>query len=287
MSDNKCSCFGAGTGVSAKETICIDTYRVLDSCRDRDCYEDVRVYLSPIGQEIINRTCSVRTKYACILWTYVGVDPVQFNRGFYQVTIRTYIKIVLEACVCAGRLQEFEGLAVVEKRVILYGSEGSVNVYRSSLCDNFCAPHDTCEGGSNLPVAVVEIATPVLLGVKVVEPTCVCACYTCGCFDDIPEGVRQAFAGDLTDDDQCNRLYASIGIFSVIRIERPAQYLITASDYSVPDKECIMTEEDDACSLFRSMAFPVQEFSPPALSSGTRTDNCGCGGNNKKDGCGR
>ena len=277
MLDNKCSCFGTGTGASAKETICIDTYRVLDSCRDRDCYEDVRVYLSPLGCEIINRTCSVRTKNACVLWTYVGVDPVQFNRGFYQITVRSYIKITFEACVGVGRSQEFEGLAVVEKRVILYGSEGSVQIFRSNPSADFCTPPENFERGTNLPVAVAEIATPVLLGVKVVEPDS-CPCYVCCSCDDIPDCVRQACAYDLKDDREGNQLYVSIGIFSVIRIERPAQYLISAADYSVPDKECVMTEEDDACSLFRSMAFPVQEFSPPALSATCHEQGGGHGG---------
>ena len=50
-----------------RETVCIDTYRVLDSCRDKDCYEDVRVYLTSFGQELINHTQNVRTKSAQIL----------------------------------------------------------------------------------------------------------------------------------------------------------------------------------------------------------------------------
>ena len=94
--------------------------------------------------------------------------------------------------------------------------------------------------------------------------------------------------GELTDEDCENRLYVSLGIFSVIRIERPAQYLINASDYAVPDKECTVAEEDDPCKLFRSMAFPVQEFSPPALSvSGAdcRTPAPPCSPCNKKDHC--
>ena len=53
------------------------------------------------------------------------------------------------------------------------------------------------------------------------------------------------------------------GIFSVIRIERPAQLLVTATDYSVPDKECVAPDEDDPCRLFHTMAFPVNEFCPP------------------------
>ena len=102
---------------NGKEMVCIDTYRVLDSCRDRDCFEDIRVYLTPFGQEIIDRTTQVRVKDACIAWTYIGIDPVQFNRGFYTVHIRFYVKLILEACVCPGRSQEFDGIAVLEKQV--------------------------------------------------------------------------------------------------------------------------------------------------------------------------
>lgn len=267
MSDNKCSCFGLPAPSGRSETVCIDTYRVLDSCRDRDCYEDVRVYLCPMGQEIIEHTSTVRAKCATIIWTYVGVDPVQFNRGFYQITVRSYIKITFEACVGVGRAQEFDGLAVVEKRVILYGSEGSVQIFRSIPGADPCTPTTACEVDTNLPVGVAEIAAPIVLGVKVTDGMPHSCCYCCCSCDEVPTEVRRCFMGDLADDGCNNRLYVSIGIFSVIRIERPAQYLINASDYAVPDKECTVAEEDDPCKLFRSMAFPIQEFSPPALSA--------------------
>ena len=35
----------------------------------------------------------VRAKNACISSTYIGIDPVKFNKGFYAVTIKFYIKI--------------------------------------------------------------------------------------------------------------------------------------------------------------------------------------------------
>ena len=289
MADNKCSCFGNGSERNETETICIDTYRVLDSCRDRDCYEDVRVYLTPIGQEIIENTCNVRVKNARIMHSYVAVDPVHFNQGFYQVTVRTYIRLTLEACVCMGRAQEFEGLAVVEKKVVLYGSEGNVRIFRSNPCDDFCRVANGGEYETNAPTAVVEIAAPVVLGARVVEPCCASACYCCCSCESVPEGVSACFAGGLVDGEGANRLYASIGIFSVVRIERPAQYLITAGDYSVPDKECTVAEDDDACALFRSMAVPVREFSPPSMSCGYRaaaaqnTGNCGCKSKNCND----
>ena len=70
--------------------------------------------------------------------------------------------------------------------------------------------------------------------------------------------------GMLTDGrDGCKRLFVTLGFFSVIRIERPGQYLINATEYSVPEKECVSGDEEDPCAVFEKMAFPVNEFSPP------------------------
>ncbi len=270
-----------GSTQGERETVCIDTLRVLDSCRDRDCYEDVRVFLSDFGQDIIDHTASVRAKCAKILWTYVGVDPIRFNQGFYQVTVRFYIKVEFEACMGIGRNQEFCGIAVAEKKIVLYGGTGNVSIYRS---DPAIGPCDLCNldnASNNLPVGVVEVVDPVLLSVRVAEPGC--SCCSCCCCDEIPDGIA-ASVGGIRERGDGNTLLVSLGIFSVTRIERPAQLLVTAEDYSVPDKECCTQEEDDPCSLFRKMAFPVSEFSPASLSDvrDTRctegnTGGCGCG----------
>ena len=281
MSDNRCSP-GGGTSPD-RETVCIDTLRVLDSCRDRDCYEDVRVFLTDFGQEIIEHTGNVRTKCAKILWTYVGVDPIRFNQGFYQVTVRFYIKVDFEACMGLGRNQEFSGIAVAEKKVVLYGSVGNVSIYRSDPGIGPCDIGNCDNYSNNLPVGVVEVVDPVLLAARVVEPGCGCGCCCC-CCGDIPSGVAFAVNGPLSDRDDVNQLLVTLGIFSVIRIERPAQYLISAAEYCVPDKECCANEEDDPCSLFRRMAFPVNEFCPPSLSE--LTGECGNNHPGNSGGCG-
>lgn len=73
--------------------------------------------------------------------------------------------------------------------------------------------------------------------------------------------------GSLTDSDGFRKLVVSLGFFSVVRIERPAQYLVNAVEYSVPDKECLPVKDDDPCSVFRTMAFPMNEFYPPSVSN--------------------
>lgn len=266
MAENRC---GQGSGaLGGRETVCIDTYRILDSSRDRDCYEDVRIYLTALGQEVIDNTCTVRVRSAEVVWTQIGVDPIPFNCGFYQLTARYYVKLSFEGCVSTGRSQDFCGIAVLEKRAVLYGGEGSVKIF-SSTGDTGLCDFSPADAASNLPVGVVEVVDPIALSVKICERNLQCGCCFCRC-DEIPEAVCSSLIGPLVDPDCGNRLYVSLGIFSVIRLKRPAQLLISGTDYSVPDKESVTAEQDDPCSLFRTMAFPTGEF------AGT---NCGQNGN--------
>ena len=281
MADNKFSCSPRSSG----DTVSVETNRILDSCRDRDCYENVRVYLSHYGNEILERTGSVRAKSAKLMWSNISLDPIQFNRGFYAVTIRFYIKVTLEACISCGRSQELEGIAVLEKRVILYGGECNVNVFRSSEECGFCSCPEPCYGAQNTPTAVVEVVDPVLLGSKIVEKASDCNCCCCCCEHDVPQKMMERFdAPPCFDDDNTQRfLTVSLGIFSVVRIVRPTQLLIHATEYAIPEKECITVEEDDPCRVFRTMPFPSGEFSctnghchTERFDRPDRQSNCGC-----------
>ncbi len=268
---------------SERDMVCIDTYRVLDSCRDKDCFEDVRVYLTECGQSIIDRTCVVRAKTANVVWSCINIDSVPFNRGFYQLFIKIYVKIQFEACIGPGNIQEFEGVAVVEKKVILFGGEGSVSVFKTELSQNgFCSCHgNNKQNQSNaLPVAVLEVVDPIILNTKVAEPGKPCRCCCCCTVDEIPDCVCAKLSHDLTDDPKSNILLVSLGFFSIVRIERPAQYLVNAVEYTVPEKECVLPSVEDPCSLFKQMAFPVSEFSPHSSHHGIigceSDKKCGC-----------
>ena len=96
MQDNKNPTMGLG--FDGRGTVCIDTKRVLDCCRDRDCYEDSRVYLTEFGEETVATATSVRTKSAKTLCVNVALEEVPFNCGFYRISIRYYIELELEAC---------------------------------------------------------------------------------------------------------------------------------------------------------------------------------------------
>ena len=282
MADNKFPCGPVDKACSRPEMVCIEANRILDSCRDRDCFEDVKVLLTDFGNDLLEHTTNVRAKSACITWTYIGIDTVRFNRGFYSVTIKFYVKITFEACLCGGRSQEFEGIAVLEKRVILYGGESNVNVFKSTPDADYCSIPEPCCATKSLPTVIVEVVEPIILNTKVHEadePCCQCCC----CCDEIPESVVRRINGSLNDGTG-RYITVSLGIFSVVRIVRPAQYLINATEYCVPDKECVSGENDNPCAIFRTMAFPTSEFCSSSLAdnlgSHDKNGKCGCKGNN-------
>lgn len=267
MSENKSYCHSGNT-----EMVCIDCNRILDSCRDKDCFENVRVFLTEFGQQIIEKTSSVKVKSTKVVWSCLDLEGVPFNRGFYQINVKFYTKIIFEACVGGGRTQEFEGIAVTEKKIILYGSEGNVNIFRSEAgkpC--FCDTPTYGEGGSsNSPTVVCEVTDPIALSVKVVRDDKYCCCP-----HDLPKCVCDCLSECLCDDtDEGKKLYVTLGFFSVVRIERPCQYMIKASEYTIPDKVCVEASDDDPCAAFAKMSFPVNEFYPPSFSD--NNGGCGC-----------
>ena len=280
MQDNRNS--SCGPSFDGRGAVCIDTHRVLDCCRDRDCFEDTRVYLTDEGESIINNATGVRLKCAKLIWAYVGVDDIPFNRGFNRVTVRYYIKVEGEGCVGIGKSQSFEGIAVLEKEVVLYGGEGTLVSYSSSPENNYCNICDLNTVSNNAPTAIVETVEPIILGQKICEP-CACSCgCECGCGCEIPTSICGCLSGNICTSNEGAKLYVSFGIFSVIRIVRPAQLLIQATDYSVPDKECApATNDENPCALFRSMAFPVGKFriaAAPIADNANRNGGCGCQG---------
>ncbi len=257
MADNKFSC--SGNNGALRETFGIESGRILDACRDRDCFEDVRVYLTAHGEDLITRTGSVRVKKACISGANIVTDAIQFNCGFYAVDVKFYVTCTFEVCVPLGVAQEFQGVAVVQKRVVLYGGESNVNVFRSVEGGSYCALPELVCCAKKSPEAVVEVLDPIVLGAKILESATECNC--CCCCSDIPTQIGDQVNGPLVDESEDGRyLVVSLGFFSVIRLVRQGQFLVQAAEYALPEKECVSPSEDNPCCTFRNIPFPAAEF---------------------------
>ena len=263
------------------EAFCIHTKKIYDACRDKDCIEDLRFYPTQSGQEILNRAQSVKGGKAELLYTYINVEPVAFNRGFYTVDMRFFYRVTISAFCSSSRPVDVEGLCVFDKRVILFGGEGTAKVFSSRV--RLDALDQQMIEQSNMPIAVVEAVDPIVLGAKLVE-CCDCRCCDCD-LCEIPPCVCQCFCCDLTPGDDYRRVFVTLGQFSIIRLERDSQLLMPVYDYCLPDKCCPSGSNcgcscDDPCELFQNISFPVDEFFPPH-----NTDNsCGCD-NNRQQSC--
>ena len=263
---------------SIREAVCIHTKKIFDSCKDRDCVEDLRVYPTRCSQDMIDRAQSVKAKCAELLYAYIDVEPVTFNRGFYTVDVRYFYRITADAFVGAARQVEVCGLAVFDKRTVLFGSDGGAKVFSSRDEDG---AQVQCVPRAAVPDAVVEAVDPLILNLKLVD---VCECRPCDCVClDIPEGVTACFGEDLVMSGDLHRLFVTLGQFSIIRMERDTQLLIPAYDYCVPTKDCSCggsgdePGQQDPCEMFQQVQFPVNEFFPPnTITTTSSASQCCC-----------
>ena len=232
------------------ESVNIHTEKILDACRDKDCIDDLRVYPTVSSQAIIDTAFSVRPESATLIYADVNVDAISFNRGYYTVDV-TYFYIVNGETFPDGT--PVRGLAVFDKRVILYGSEGSVK--RFSSVSSMKSDIVTEPRG---PLAVVDAVDPIALSLRIGEA---------GTGDDvelrsIPQEIIDAIGEELNLTGTGKRLYVTLGQFSMIRLERSVPLTLNAENY-LPENECAGSSGDDPCTMFSRVRFPVEEFFPP------------------------
>ena len=176
-----------GTG-GIREAVCVHTRKIYDSCRDKDCIEDLRFYPKLQYVDVINHALSVKGGSADLLYVYVDVEPVNFNRGFYTVDMRFFYNVTLQAYTSCPAPVTVEGLCVFDKRAILFGSEGSAKIFSSKFRSG--EPDIPMLRRSNLPEAVVEAVDPIVLDARLVESGCSrrdCDCDLC----EVPPAISQ------------------------------------------------------------------------------------------------
>lgn len=276
MSDNRNSILNEKASCKIKEAVCIDTNRVYDSCADKDCLEDLRVYFTNCAQSTIDRATNVRCRGSEVLNAFVEVERVPFNRGFYSVDITYFFKVCLDVfCGHANPPTTVEGLATFSKKCILYGSEGNVKVFSSEFVS--CDTDNQLEMTSTNPKAKVQTVDPICLEAKLCKVHDFCD--TCNKPSRLPRSVCRCFDGefDCYDEEPTKSVLVTLGIFTIVQLERDVQMLIPAYDFCMPSKEC-SCETDNPCEAFRKIQFPVDEFFPPkegCLKGGYFT-GCGC-----------
>ena len=270
MSDNRQDTLRAGC--AQPETMSIHTRKITDSCRDKDCIEDLRVYLTKGSQCLLDNATSARVRNAELLYTYIDVEPVAFDRNHYCVDVTFYYRILADTVVGSGRPATLYGLASFSKRAVLCGEDSRAHIYRS---DTRLGEYDGATRiMANLPTAVVEVLDPMVLGSKVKE-VCECPCQDSV---QIPVGIASLFDEELVLSGDRRRLFVTLGQFSIIRLERDAQLVVPVVEYSIPTKECCETPgfcAEDPCEMFSRIPFPAAQFAPRNCDRDSDCDNCG------------
>ncbi len=243
-----------------QQAMSIHTRKITDSCRDKDCIEDLRVYLTACAQKLLDSAAGARVRCADLLHAYIDVQPVAFDRNHYCVDVTFYYRILADAMVGGSRPAPLSGLAVFSKRVVLCGEEATAHVFSSDCSseatdslNSYCASR---------PTAVVEVLDPMVLSSKV-KDVCDCGGKDAGCVQ-IPGCVRNMFDEELVLSGDQQRLFVTLGQFSIIRLERDAQLVVPVVDTAIPARECCDSTgcAEDPCEMFSRIPFPTAQFSP-------------------------
>ncbi|MDO5142669.1 MAG: hypothetical protein Q4D31_06590 [Eubacteriales bacterium] len=291
---------GSNNSASAggfREAVCVHTKKVYDSCRSKECLRDIRVYLTRDAQALLNAggIVSVKPRAAELLCVKIDVERVQFDRGFYTIDIRFFYRIESEVSGAIGRPRIIDGLAVFDKRVVLFGGEGGARIFSSSYVPDGMDVQ-LCPD-SNKPTAVVEVVDPILLDARIAPPESSCNCCCC-VLQEVPRPICTCFDGDdLVLDNDGYQLFVTLGQFSIIRLERDIQLLMPAYDICLPRRDCSNSGiggEQDPCEIFSNFDFPIDAFFPPRgedaaclfTGAGGVNNGCGCGNSDHSGGCG-
>lgn len=241
-----------------QEALSIHTRKITDSCRDKDCIEDLRVYLTRSSQNLLNTAVGAKVRCADLVYTYIDVEPVAFDRNHYCIDVTFYYRILADAIIGNSRPATLCGLAVFSKRAVLCGEDSRAHIFTSET--KIGELDGVSRYSANRPTAVVEVLDPMVLSSKVKE-VCDCAQSTVA---QIPEGICKLFDEELVLSEERRRLFVTLGQFSIIRLERDAQLVVPVLAYSIPTKECCDTPgcAEDPCEMFSRIPFPEAQFAP-------------------------
>lgn len=262
-----------------REAVCIQVEKIFDSCKEKDCIEDAKVIFknSECIRKIIDEAINVKARKAVVLDVFADIEEVPFKKGFFTVDVKYFIKVTLDFFIPNGhgpsgtKIVEKTGLVVFDKKVILFGSEGNVKIFKSHFVENgIDTPMRSNLQQDNLPISKVEVAEPIALNAKIEDIRDKFFDDCCGHIDQMPRHIVDAI--DQEDEDERGssdlprkRVVVTLGLFTIIKLARLVQLLIPAFDFCVPHKECIASTNENPCELFETIEFPVDEFFPPQI----------------------
>ena len=137
-----------------RQAMSIHTRKITDACRDKDCIEDLRVWLTGPSQKLLDCAAGVKVRSARLLHTYIDVEPVAFDRNHYCIDVTFYYQILADAMTGTAMPATLCGLAVFSKRAVLCGEDSRAHIFTSDT--RLGAADGRPIHAANRPTAVVE-----------------------------------------------------------------------------------------------------------------------------------
>lgn len=170
---------------------------------------------------------------------------------YFLVELSVYLSPGTPSVTCCG-------ISYFSKKVILYGSEANARVFSShSGCCGKCSEQVT-----SMPNAVVQIVDPICLACKFVE----CPQKKCCACSAIPCQICTDMDGSFDGVEVNKEVYVTLGLFTIVQLQRKVQMMIPAYDFCIPDKESDYSMNGDPCEMFKKIQFPMEDFFPPRLN---------------------
>ncbi|MGI6777824.1 MAG: hypothetical protein ACOX7R_07330 [Acetivibrionales bacterium] len=275
---------GQGDLNRIREAVCAQVEKVYDSCKEKDCIENEPIVFKneAFAQWVINNSINVKCSDAEVVDVFADVEPLPFKRGFYTVDVKFFIRVDLDFFIPSPsggtKIKPLRGILTFDKKVVLFGSEGNVKIFKSRFTENDIGPtEESAKEQDNLPIAKIEVADPICLNAQIQDirdklfEKCCCK---------VPKSIMERLEDYDEDFDENQvlearggsnaavadrRVVATVGLFSIIKLVRKVQVLLPAFNFCVPDKECIASTDENPCDLFDAIDFPVEEFFPPQI----------------------
>ena len=210
--------------------------QVLDARRSRDCLEDLQIFFNEDAQALIQNCASIRAVDARVEDVSFGIQPIPLNAGCFTVDCNFTILVRCNVFLVGSEEPiEVTGRTSFLTRCVLFGGCGGVRTFSS-------------DGTSSLdiPTATVQASQPVVLQLFIT---------------DCPGKITGQ--QDANNTANTRAVFATIGVFSVISLERNIQLTIPVLRAGAPPRQCTVGEfTDDPCQLFRRTAFPTNKFCP-------------------------
>ena len=105
---------------------------------------------------------------------------------------------------------------------------------------------------------------------------CDCCIPLCTSF---PQFILKNTQDTVPSAGAAKAVLVTLGLFSIVQMERDVQILIPAYDYCIPQRECECNTQNP-CDTFQGIDFPVDEFFPPERSG---SNPCACSTDDNAD----